>query len=179
MEKGDCIMSVDIIFGGLAALFAYLSWVRMTNKDISRIQSEMDTRISNYQTPPELNPVVYPTGAIVKEEDHPIYRTLRSLIPFFSPHGVTRIEVNVVEPEEMNIYRMRKDAFGPSSTYMGVRASNYDKPEEVVLNFNSIDPQKVQNDFFHALGLLKGDYRIELKDDTDLKSIWDPMEQAP
>jgi len=173
------LFTFSTILAGFAAVFAYLSWVRMTTRDVSEIQDEMHTRICNHRRPPNLDPVLYPTAAIVKERSDTKYRLLKSIVPFYSAQGVTRVEVDVIKPEEVSIYRMRKDAFGEESVYAGVRASNYDKPEQIILNYDSIDPQEVQYYFKESIRLFKGDYEIITSGDTDLKSIWDPKEQAP
>lgn len=173
------VISVSTVIAGIAAVFAYLSWVKMTTMDLSDIQDEMHTRICDQRRPSDHDAVIYPTTTIVSEHTGKIYRILKYIIPFYKAQGGTRVEIDVIRPDEVNIYRMRKSAFGENSSYSGVRASNYDSPEQIILNYDSIDPNKVQHDFRESIRLLRGDYKIVVDRDTDLKSIWDSTEQAP
>lgn len=173
------VFTANTIIAACAAVFAYLSWVRMTTRNESDIQDEMHTRICNHRRPPDLNPEIYPTTAIVSERSDLKYRLLKSIVPFYSPQGVTRIEVGVIRPEEISIYRMRKDVFGEQSVYAGVRASDYDNPKQIILNYDSIEPEKVQRCFMESIRLLRGEYKLVISGDVDPKSIWDPKEEAP
>lgn len=179
---------LQIISSVIAAIFAYLGWVRMAQTSAGKIQREFNARMDSPSDLDKAEPALYPQGATVMEADGKKYKILKNILPFYDLKGHISINLRVIDSEKVKLHNLRKEAFGSTSAYIGCTVDDYENPTSITVVFGSLDAQKVFKEFTHVTKLLTGkiDIRVPVSDDQSddeieqkLENAWDANEQAP